>query len=287
MNKGLIILGVLFGLNVLAWVAVYDLSRAQLLEVVFFDVGQGDSIFIETPQGHQVLIDGGPDETVIEKLGDEMPFWDRTIDLVILTHPEKDHLVGLLEVLKRYRVENILWTGIIRDTAEYREWQKLIKEEGADVFIAQAGQNIKLARNDIANLEVLYPFKSLEGQEMKDSNNTSVIVKLVYGENSFLFTGDIAKSVERKLINEGTEIDADVLKVGHHGSKNSSAEEFIKAVSPEIAVIQVGQDNSYGHPSEETLAILEKYGVNILRTDINGTVRVLTDGKKYKIEVSK
>jgi len=281
----LIILGVLFGLNVLAWIGVFQINHANF-EVTFFNIGQGDSIFIETSQNQQILIDGGPDDTILEKLGKEMPFWDRTIDLIILTHPEHDHMAGLMEVLKRYRVENILWTGIVRDTAEYREWQKLIKEEGADVFIAQAGQNIKLARNDIANLEVLYPFESLEGQEMKDSNNTSVIVKLVYGENSFLFTGDIAKSVERKLINEGTEIDADVLKVGHHGSKNSSAEEFIKAVSPEIAVIQVGQDNSYGHPSEETLAILEKYDVNILRTDLSGDIKILCNSQSFKLKLN-
>ena len=124
-----VVLGILFGLNIFAWAVVCDLSQPQLLEVTFFDVGQGDSIFIETPQGHQILIDGGPDTTVLEKLGKEMPFWDRTIDLIILTHPEHDHMSGLIEVLKRYKVENILWTGIIRDTAEYEEWQRLIKED--------------------------------------------------------------------------------------------------------------------------------------------------------------
>ena len=117
MRGGFVILGVLFGLNVLAWVAVYDLSQSQLLEIVFFDVGQGDAIFIETPQGHQILIDGGPDSTVLERLGDEVPFWDRTIDLIILTHPEQDHVSGLIDVLKRYKVENILWTGVLKDTS--------------------------------------------------------------------------------------------------------------------------------------------------------------------------
>ena len=117
----LVIFGILIGLNILAWLAVYDLSKSQFLEVNFFDVGQGDSIFIETPQRHQILIDGGPDETILEKLGREMPFWDRTIDLIILTHPEHDHLAGLIEVLKRYKVENILWTGVSRTTSEYKE----------------------------------------------------------------------------------------------------------------------------------------------------------------------
>ena len=128
-NPVFIILGILLGLNALAWLAVYNLSQARLLEVDFFDTGQGDAIFIETPQNYQILIDGGPDSTILEKLNKEMPFWDRTIDLIILTHPEKDHMAGLIEVLKRYKVENILWTGIVRDTAEYKEWQKSIQKE--------------------------------------------------------------------------------------------------------------------------------------------------------------
>ncbi|GAH21548.1 unnamed protein product, partial [marine sediment metagenome] len=112
------ILSFLFLLNILAWLAVYDLNKPQLLEVNFFDVGQGEVIFIETPSRHQILIDGGPSSVILEKLTENLPFWDRTIDLIILTHPEHDHLAGLIEVLKRYKVENILWTGVVRDTAE-------------------------------------------------------------------------------------------------------------------------------------------------------------------------
>ncbi|GAH66398.1 unnamed protein product, partial [marine sediment metagenome] len=137
------ILGLLIFLNILAWLAVYDLNKPQSLEVNFFDVGQGEAIFIETPSRHQILIDGGPTSIILEKLGQEMPFWDRTIDLIILTHPEHDHLAGLIEVLKRYKVENILWTGTVRDTAEYKEWQRLIgderEKEGAQIKIAQSG----------------------------------------------------------------------------------------------------------------------------------------------------
>ncbi len=174
-NSVFVIFGFLFFLNFLAWFAVYNLSQPQFLEVVFFDVGQGDAIFIETPKRHQILIDGGPDSTILEKLGKEMPFWDRTIDLIILTHPERDHLAGLLEVLKSYKVENILWTGIKRDTAEYREWLKLIGDEAAKVFTAAAGQKIKAAG---MVLEVFYPLESLELREFEDSNNTSIVAKL-------------------------------------------------------------------------------------------------------------
>ena len=271
----LIILGILVGFNVLAWIGVFQLSQANL-EVTFFDVGQGDSIFIETPSGHQILIDGGPTSVVLEKLGKEMPFWDRTIDLVVLTHPEHDHYGGLLEVLKRYKVENILWTGVLRDTAEYEKWQKLIQEESVEIFIAQAGQQIEGGETSIS---ILWPVESLDGQSVSNTNNTSIVARLVFGESSFLFTGDIYQSVERKLLNQVKQrLESDVLKVGHHGSKTSSAEEFIEKVAPEIAVIQAGRDNSYGHPHEITLATLEKYGINILRTDLDGDIKIISDG---------
>ncbi|MCK4473806.1 MBL fold metallo-hydrolase [Candidatus Parcubacteria bacterium] len=257
--------------NTVAWFAVYDLSKTKFLQVNFFDIGQGDAIFIETPQNHQILIDGGPSSVILEKLNNEMPFWDRSIDLIILTHPEHDHIAGLLAVLKRYKVENILWTGVKRDTSEYNKWLELIENEGAEIFIAQAGQKI-IAGKAIFN--VLYPFENLNEQEIKNINNTSIILRLVLGETSFLFTGDAFKSVERKLKDKGINLNSDVLKVGHHGSKTSSAEEFIKEVLPKTAVIQCGKDNRYGHPHQETLDILEKFNIKILRTDKHGDIKI-------------
>ncbi len=274
----LVVIGIPFVLNILAWLVVYDLSQSQLLEVTFFDVGQGDAILIETPKRHQILIDGGPDSTILEKLGKEIPFWDRSIDLIILTHPERDHMAGLLEVLKRYKVENILWTGILRDTSEFKEWLRLIEIENANVFIAQVGQKITTRT---VLVEILFPFENLEGQVFKDSNNTSIVAKLVFGQNSLLFTGDNYKSVERKLIDRGLNIDSDILKVGHHGSKTSSAIEFIEGVGPKIAVISLEAENSYGHPHPETLETLEKYGIKVLRTDINKDIKIISDGINY------
>jgi competence protein ComEC len=283
----------LFFLNILAWIVVYDLKGPRFLEVNFFDVGQGDAIFIVSPQRHQILIDGGPDSTILEKLGKEMPFWDRSIDLIILTHPEKDHLAGLIEVLKRYKVENILWTGVVRDTAEFKEWEKLIKKEKAKIKIAQANQKVKWSKSDIDQIEILYPFEDSSGQEFKNSNNTSVVAKLIFNENSFLFTGDIYKSVEKKLLEhyvlnqvKHNPIDSDVLKVGHHGSKTSTSEEFLKAITPEIAVIQVGENN-YGHPHPEVLLNLEKFAIEILRTDKNGDIKIVSDGNNLKIKNKK
>jgi len=275
------IFGILFLLNILAWLAVYDLSRSHFLEVNFFDVGQGDAIFIETPERHQILIDGGPDSTILEKLAKEMPFWDRTIDLIILTHPDTDHLRGLIEVLKKYKVENILWTGVVKDTSGYKEWLNSIQNEKAIIKIAQAGQRIITSRTV---LDILYPFENLAGQEVKNINDTSIVAKLAFGGISFLFTGDIYESVERKLAESGTNLDSNILKVAHQGSKTSNSEEFIKRVSPEIAVISVGKNNRYGHPHQAVLDILERYGITVFRTDTDGDIKIISDGRELRLK---
>ena len=284
-NLSFLILAGLFFSNILAWITVYELSKPPFLEVNFFEIGQGDAIFIVTPKKHQILIDGGPDSTILEKLAKEMPFWDRSLDLIILSHPEADHLSGLLEVLKRYKVENILWTGVVRNTSQYKEWLKLVEAESANVLIAKEGQRIKVGN---LILDVLHPFENLTGKKLENSNDTSIVNRLVFGQNSFLFTGDITKSVEKELINHSnsfklTTLDSDVLKVAHHGSKSSSAEEFIEKVSPKIAVIQVGKNNRYSHPHQEVLDTLERYGITILRTDRDGDIKIFSDGENLKI----
>ena len=289
-KKVFIFLATLVVFNILAWAVVFDLSQQKFMEVNFFDVGQGDAIFIETPKGQQVLIDGGPSSAILEKLGKEIPFWDREIDLVILSHPEADHLVGLLEVLKKYKVRNILWTGIVRDTPEYVEWQKLIKEERAKIYIAKKEERILMSNGIL--IDILYPLQNLEGKEIKDSNDTSVVGRLAFGDNSFLFTGDATQLAEKEIIREYScsnscefaTLDSDVLKVAHHGSKTSSSSEFLEEVSPEVAVISVGENNSYGHPTSETLENLNKYGIKVLRTDERGDIKIVSDGEAIKVE---
>jgi competence protein ComEC len=281
-KKIFVFLGTLTVLNILAWSVVFDLNKHKLLEVNFFDVGQGDAIFIETPKGQQVLIDGGPSSVILEKLGKEMPFWDRGIDLVILSHPETDHLSGLIDVLKKYKVRNILWTGVKRDTPEYEEWQESIKEEGAKIYIAKKGE--KILMSDGISMDVLYPFENLEGKELQDSNDTSIVGRLVFSSNSFIFTGDITQTAEKEIIDKDMGVNSDVLKIAHHGSKTSSSEEFLKAVSPDVAVISVGKDNSYGHPTPEVLENLNKYGIKVLRTDELGDIKIISDGGIFKIE---
>jgi competence protein ComEC len=261
----------LISVNFFVWQALFNLGPNSPLKVIFFDVGQGDAIFIETPHGHQILIDGG------SSLG------DKTIDLVILTHPEKDHMAGLLKVLERYKVEQILWTGIVRNTADYNKWRELIEKEEAKITIAEASKRVKAGR---VSFNILYPFESLEGEGFKNSNNTSIIAQLIFGNSSFLFTGDAGKSIERKILSRYKEdvINSDVLKVGHHGSKTSTSEEFLEKVSPEIAVISCGKNNPYNHPHQEVLKNLEKFGIETLRTDINGDIKISSFGKGLKIE---
>ncbi|MDD5696917.1 MAG: ComEC/Rec2 family competence protein [Candidatus Pacebacteria bacterium] len=257
-----ILLGLVF-LNLVSWSVALFFSP-DYLEVSFFDVGQGDAIFIETPFKHQILIDGGPDrERMIEKLSQEMPFWDRTIDLIILTHLEEDHVTGLLQVLKEYEVESILWNGL----GENEEWKSLLEQEGASIL-----HGSRFSANDVV-FDVLNPPLG----EAENTNDSSIVLKMDYGKTSFLFTGDISFKRE-----DETAVDVDVLKVAHHGSKYSTSSEFLEMTSPRVAVIQVGK-NSYGHPTEEVLTRLENFDIKILRNDIDGDVKIVSDGKTLKI----
>jgi competence protein ComEC len=277
-------LSLLFFLTISVWSQVFRLTDSDVLKIVVFDVGQGDAIFIQSPQGHQILIDGGFDQTVLSKLNQQMPFWDRSLDLIVLTHPEKDHLVGLIEVLKSYRVENILWTGVVRKASFYEEWQRLIQEEEANIILAEAGKDLKMGE---VYFDILYPFQSLNRHQAKDLNRTSIVMRGSWGQNSILLTGDIPAIVERELLASLINVESDILKVAHHGSKGSSQKSFLQAVNPIIGVISLGDDNHYGHPAPETIANLEEAGVNIFRTDQDGDVEIKGNGQNhyYKIKI--
>jgi len=269
---------ILLILNAFSWLVVFEESRNKPLEVCFFDVGQGDAAFIETPQRQQILIDGGPSETVLERLEEKMPFWDRTIDLVVLTHPEKDHMFGLLEVLKNYQVENILWTGVKTDSSLFKQWQEAIKRERAKIYIAKNG--LKIVASPSRYFEVLYPFQSLENRKVAKTNDSSIVMALNSSGQKVLFTGDISKKIENFLTEKEIDIRTDILKVAHHGSKTSSSEEFLEAVRPDAAVISAGGNNRYGHPAPEVLARLENLGIKVLRTDKDKNICFIQKRKK-------
>lgn len=278
-NKLFRIFGIVFIMLILAWGWIFIEGRQEFLEIDFYDIGQGDAIFVETPGGKQILVDGGPDLTILEKLGKELPFWDRYIDLVVLTHPEYDHIGGLIEVIKRYKVGGIVTTGVTRDTAEYREWQKVIQKENIPIYIAYAGRVIDLG-NDV-NLLVAHPFENLSGQNIKKSNNTSVVAQLVYKNFEVLLTGDIEKKIEKALISSGVNLESDILKIAHHGSKTSTAQDFVNAINPIVAIIQAGKDNSYGHPHQSVLNALSNIATFITSQD--GDLEILSDGTEFQV----
>ena len=273
------ILIVLFLIALWLWLALFNQSKLDFLEVHFFDVGQGDSIFIETPSGQQVLIDGGPDATILEKLSQNMPFYDRSIDLVILTHPDADHLTGLVKVLEYYQIDHILTPGLKKETATYQRWQEIIREKDISLTKAQAGQKINFGNGLI--MEILWPEQSSLELLANKANNVSVVGQLIYGQSKFLLTGDIEKEIEQRLIKQEESLASDILKVPHHGSKTSSGKSFIEKVNPQISVISVGADNRYGHPHPNVLERLKETA--IYRTDQNGDIEILTDGFSFRI----
>ncbi|EKE14424.1 MAG: hypothetical protein ACD_12C00515G0004 [uncultured bacterium] len=259
--------------------------RESYLRVSFLDIGQGDSILIQTPGNQDILIDGGPDNSVVDKLGRTLPFYDRDIELMILTHAHADHICGLVEVLKRYEVKQVLYSGKVdNNSACFLAWLDIIEEKNIPLTVALAGQNISLAQG--LDMKILYPEEDLTGQKLKDLNDSSVVTLLDFKEIEFLFTGDAPQEIEEKLIEEKLE-KVEVLKMGHHGSKYSTSEEFLDAINPEYAVIQSGQDNKYGHPHFITLRKLEKRGVEILRNDICGNIYFETDGEGLEVKSDK
>jgi competence protein ComEC len=266
--------------TILVWVAVASLPDGKL-HVVFFDVGEGDAIFIETPRGQQILIDGGPSPTtLISALGRRMPFWDRSLDLVILTHADEDHIAGLIPVLERYRVGQVLESGYQHSHPMYDRWQELIEEKGIPNHLARAGMSI--ATGDGVELVVLHPGPELMEYTDADANNNSVVTRLAMGQVSFLLPGDIAEVAEAMLLASGQELASTVLKVPHHGGNTSSSVAFLKAVNPKLVVISVGADNKFGHPSPQVLNRLEELvgEEHVLRTDEQGTIEVVTDGER-------
>ena len=260
-------------------------SNDGLLHVYFLSVGQGDAIFIKTPSGNQILVDGGPDNSVVQELGKVMPFWDRSIDVLVMTHSDADHLNGLPEVLERYKVSQVVETGIECISAQCEKWKRLIEEEGAGRRIVWLGKKIDVG--DGVMFEVLSPFENEEGESVNKKNNSSVVLKMIYGEQELLLTGDIEEMVERKLALAGVDIDVDFLKVAHHGSKTSTSEIFLNASTPKLAFINVGIKNRYGHPTEEVLNRLSNHGIKYYRTDTNGTIELMLDGSNYRVKYGK
>ena len=245
------------------------------LEVIFFDIGQGDAILIKTPYDQQILIDGGPDDQILVKLGEHMPLFDKSLDLVILSHPHADHVVGLVSVLANYQVDQVFYTGVDYSNSDYTAWLEALDQNRITTTVTEAGDTINLGPN--LKLMTLFPFSDLTGQSVEDLNSSSIVNRLVYGETSFLFMGDLPAEQERELLAANVDLSADVLKVGHHGSKYSSDPDFLKVVQGDYAIIQVGADNKFGHPNLLAIKNLEEQNMSILRNDKMGDIKCVVE----------
>jgi competence protein ComEC len=250
------------------------------LHVHFLDIGQGDGILITTPSGRQVLVDGGADPgRLLAELGAVMPFWDRQIDMLLLTHPDADHMAAQVGVPARFRVGHALDTAVSQANPDAQVWRERIARSGVALHIQEAGGWVDLG--DGVALWVLWPPAGGFDHEHADNEN-SLVARLVYGEFSVLLTGDAGLPSEEVWLAEGAPVQSTVLKVGHHGSNSATGGDFVAAVAPALAVIQVGADNDYGHPHADVLEKLA--GIRVLRTDRHGRVHLWSDGKRVWVE---
>lgn len=271
------------------WLGIFS-RPDSLLRITFCDVGQGDAVLIRTPQNKKILIDGGPDDQVLTCLSQHLPFYERRIDLIVLTHPHADHVGGLIDVLESYNVGAIVHNQIAYHSADYQKFLDLAAERGLSQVAVNAGDQIGI--DSLLHLDVWYPpgdrekilgarFDPFDDQDVNDS---SLVFQLVCGDFALLFTGDAPADVQKYILNEGLVSPAAVLKVAHHGGRDGVDEDFLKKLAPRLAVISLGPDNRYGHPHKETLKKLQDADVLIKRTDLNGTIGVVSDCKDWWIE---
>jgi len=273
--------------NAIVWTAASSIPDNKL-HVSILDVGQGDAILIQTPSRQSILIDGGPTPEAIKlQLGKRMPFWERTINLVVLTQPQSDHLAGLIEVIQRYETLRVMESDTSSDTAAYQEWLRVLRAKNIKREIIHAGQEIDLGDN--IKLEVIHPPLSWLQNTASNINDNGVVLRLSWNRVSFLFTADISKEVEWYLISQRKNLCSTVLKVAHHGSKTATSPEFLSVVNPKIAVISVGSDNKFGQPHHEVLERLTSQLGNdrVFLTSQHGTINLTSDGYRLWIEYSK
>ncbi|MFA6177817.1 MAG: MBL fold metallo-hydrolase [Candidatus Paceibacterota bacterium] len=240
------------------------------------DVGQGDALFVESPTGTQVMFDGGPARKVLGPLTRVMSPFDKTIDALVITNPDADHIGGFLDILKNYKVGVVLESGTLTDSKTYQNLREEMKKQNIPDILAKRGMRLDLGGGVV--IDILFPDRDVSEWA---TNDGGVVARMTYGETSIMLTGDIGAKTEQIILEENSQIQlkSTILKVGHHGSHTSSSSGFVKAVSPMYALISDGKDNNYGHPHKETLDTLAKFGANIFRTDLLGTMVMKSDGQ--------
>ncbi len=257
-------------------VFVLGLDKNGLLKIYFLDIGQGDAIYVRAPGGRDMLVDGGSSKIVLQKLAEVMPFYDRSIDVVVETHPDADHIGGLPAVLERYDVGLFLEPGIDSKNVIDDEIRRIRAEKKIPGMLARRGMVVNFG--DGAHFDILFPDTDVSG--FKETNDASIVGQMKYGSTTVMLTGDSTKRMENYLvlIDDGR-LKSDVLKAGHHGSRTSSGENYIKTVAPQYVVISAGKNNRYGHPHADVLVIFQKFSIQIMRTDREGTIKFVSDGK--------
>lgn len=290
-------LGSLALIAVTVWFAVLAYPEPKL-HLIACDVGQGDAL-LAIYGTTQILVDGGPNNRVLECLSRYVPFWDRDIEVVILTHPQVDHFNGLIEVFKRYDVQVFLATPVDSSTQAYQVLKKVVGGSGAKVVNPTTGMVVRFG---LLYLDILHPseqfvLSNAEGSVSKsvlgaidtkrDLNEYSVVVNLRLGEFDALLTGDIGPKVSNKIVEElvlSGSRRIEYIKIPHHGSKNGLTEELLEVSRPEVGVISAGKNNRYGHPHDEVIKLLSEREIKILRTDLDGDVEIITDGNRWWVE---
>jgi len=242
-------------------------ASADSLQVIFLDVGQGDSSLIKAPDGSVVLIDGGPDNKVLRGLGNNLPFYRRRLDFVILSHYHDDHFIGLIEIIKRYRVGTLIYSGKPLDSPLMEELIDTAAKRGVRLKTLENQANLSFDAD--CALSLLNPAILA----VKDDPNNSLIARLDCRGRSFLFAGDNGTPVEKSLSASGWPLDSDIFKASHHGSNTSNATAFLEKISPRVIVVSVGADNRFGHPGSFFLDRAAALNIPIKRTDREGEVK--------------
>lgn len=246
--------------------------------IFFFDVGQGDSALIITPGGMTVLIDGGPDQKVLRELGSVFPFWQRRIDLLVISHAHDDHIGGLIEVARRYKIKRALYNNLNFKTPMLEALKEEFREKNIKMIAAKAGMSFDFSDN--CSLNILKASKELALKE----NDYSIVADFYCLNKKILLTGDVGTMIEKELLADRIDLKADIIKISHHGSVSASSEEFLKAVSPVSAIISVGANNKFNHPSAIILDRLKNMAVDIYQTDKVGTIEIFANNKSIKLE---
>ncbi|MEI6580731.1 MAG: MBL fold metallo-hydrolase [bacterium] len=248
------------------------------------DVGQGDALFIESPTGTQILVDGGPPKKILNQLSRIMPPLDKSIDAIFITNPDQDHLGGFLDVLENYKVGKVFGSGTTSDSKVFQNFKLELKKKNIPEILVKKGMRINLGGGVF--MDILFPDRDVSTWP---TNDGSIVARLSYVDTSIMLTGDASIKTEKLVLenNKTENIKSEILKVGHHGSRNSTSEEFLRTVTPDFAFISDGKGNTYGHPHKEILDLFSQLRVKVFRTDLDGMVVLKSDGKDQKFSFLK